>query len=342
MDKFVVRVDHKDALKEVNEQFPGHPTVVEIFAGCGGMALGLEQAGMRHVALIERDAHAVEALRANKFKYVHACDADCVDYTRFRGVDVVAGGPPCQPFSNGGVDGGSNDERDGWPIAIRAVHDIKPLAFLFENVAGLLREKFNDYFQDILRQFWEMGYSVHVHCVNAENYGVPQHRRRVFLAGIRGVCWFSLPKPLEKVVSVREVFNSLGPPNGENGHVLYRTTPRAYSGHCGSVLDKPAKTICSGTHCIAGGQNMIRLDDNSLRYFTPRELARLQTFPDDFKVPDTLFRAMKQIGNACPVRLARVFGVELVRCLWKTDPKFRRKRRRSDSPTVRMFGLRKP
>ena len=168
--------------------------VIELFAGAGGMALGLKHAGFEHSLLVEFDKRCCETLKRNGFKHVKCANVNAVDFSPYRGATLVAGGVPCQPFSNAGVGAGNLDPRNGWPAAVRAVREIKPRTFLFENVAGLLREKFKNYLDSILKQFWDLGYSVHVFKVDAADYGVPQHRKRVFIVGLRGVHWFGVPK----------------------------------------------------------------------------------------------------------------------------------------------------
>lgn len=338
MEKYLVRKPQRHPARPNHGVSGCKPTVVELYAGAGGMALGLEAAGFEHVALIERDHQAVHTLRNNGFgKRVHCADAQSVDYSRWKGVDLVAGGPPCQPFSTAGLDKGADDPRDGWPTAARAVAEIRPQAFVFENVAGMLRDKFACYFDTVLERFWNLGYAVHVHLVDAADYGVPQHRKRIFLVGFRTICWFPKPPPVAKHVTVGEMFQNLGPPNGENGHVVHRvvprravegatgamrdasakrvasgsSAPRAYGTHTGSTLDKPAKALTAGCSGASGGCNMVRLKDGTLRYFTPREQARLQGFPDSYKVHAVWSYATRQMGNACPVPLAKAFGLEI-------------------------------
>ena len=197
---------------------------VELFSGAGGLALGLHAAGFRHEALYEWNRSAVETLQFNqaqKHKALKGCDiqrADVceIDFTKHQGVDLVAGGPPCQPFSMGGKAAGMNDVRDMFPQAVRAVSEIKPRAFIFENVRGLLRPAFSNYVEFIRLQMefpefpisdnssWDQNlarlqrhkertgictdqlrYRVHLHQANAADYGVPQQRHRVFFIGFR-------------------------------------------------------------------------------------------------------------------------------------------------------------
>ena len=129
---------------------------LELFAGCGGLAKGLELAGFKHVGLLEINHQACESLRANFTRsLVHETDVKTVDFHEFEGVEVVSGGPPCQPFSLGGLARAYNDKRDMFPQASRAISEIRPMAFLFENVKGLLRKKFKPYFNYII---WRLTY----------------------------------------------------------------------------------------------------------------------------------------------------------------------------------------
>lgn len=190
---------------------------VEMFSGCGGLALGLARAGFEHLLLVERDKHAVANVRHNIARgvqlvdhwEVHSDDVRAVNWRIFRGlVDFTAGGPPCQPFSIGGLHRGDEDTRDMWPEAVRAVRQIAPLGFLFENVRGLLRPKFADHLDwirlsltkpDIIQRAnedraghlvrlraseAESDYQVTVVKVNAADYGAPQKRHRVLFMGI--------------------------------------------------------------------------------------------------------------------------------------------------------------
>jgi DNA (cytosine-5)-methyltransferase 1 len=306
------------------------------------------------------------------------------------GVDLVAGGPPCQPFSIGGKHGAYRDARDMFPEAVRAVRELRPRAFLFENVKGLLRESFSKYFVYIQLQLtypeisrrtdedWadhlsrlerhhtrgtETGLFYRVVCrlLNAANYGVPQRRERVFIVGFRcdlGLEWSfpdathsqeallwnkwvsgdywdrhgiarkarpsptpnaaarvtrlnsSLFKPVTKPWrTVRDAIHDLPDPELSAGFAAFpnhRFMPgaRSYKGHTGSPLDEPAKTLKAGDHGVPGGENMILRPSGEVRYFTIRESARLQTFPDDYLFPVSWTESMRQLGNAVPVKLS--------------------------------------
>jgi DNA (cytosine-5)-methyltransferase 1 len=195
---------------------------LEIFSGAGGLALGMKLAGFDHSALVEWNKDAYLTLKKNFSNIdLYNCDIRDFDYSKYREVDVISGGPPCQPFSLGGKHQGNLDDRDMFPLAIEGIRSIKPKAFIFENVKGLLRKSFSEYFDYILLQLtypfleklknerWENHlnrlrkiridkkykeeeYSVEYKLVNAANYGVPQKRERVIIVGIKkslGIEW---------------------------------------------------------------------------------------------------------------------------------------------------------
>lgn len=361
---------------------------VELFSGAGGMALGLEQAGFKSVALFERNADACATLRHNRPDWnVVQGDVREIDFSTYGSVDLVAGGPPCQPFSMGGKAKGYQDDRDMFPQAVRAVRELQPLAFIFENVRGLLRSAFSNYVEFIRLQLtypsfptssnvdWETNlnrlrrhhttrnrssesvYNVTIHLADAADFGVPQRRHRVFFVGFRndvhvgwsfpadshsqadllrskfltGSYWkeHALDRPAtpEKISTrihelrtgellpgrlrwrtVRDALRGLPDPRGRNEVPNHRCQPgaRVYPGHTGSPLDEPAKALKAGDHGVPGGENMMIHPNGQVRYFTVRESARLQTFPDNYLFPGSWTESMRQLGNAVPVQLAGV------------------------------------
>lgn len=374
---------------------------VELFVGAGGLALGISEAGFKPEAVVEWDRWACDTIRENKDLGVgavvgwplHEMDVRKFNYSGIReSVDLVAGGPPCQPFSQGGRHRGRDDERDMLPEMVRAMRELRPRAVLIENVKGLLRESFAKYFEYVILQIsypevvfrsgedWTdhlsrlerhhthgrgegLQYRVVFRLLNAANHGVPQKRERVFIVGFRqdlGMEWsfpnstHSLdallhdkwvtgdywerheiptserPEPptryrtrIERLrgsllpllerpwTTVRDAIADLPDPELMGGRVLvpnHRFQPgaRSYKGHTGSPLDEPAKTLKAGVHGVPGGENMLARTDGSVRYFTVRESARLQTFPDDYVFHGAWGETMRQLGNAVPVTLGRV------------------------------------
>lgn len=357
--------------------------------------MGISHAGFRHEAVVEWDRNACGTIRENSRRAVidwplHQCDVRAFDYAAIpSGIDLLAGGPPCQPFSIGGKHGGSLDARDMFPEAVRAVRELRPKAVLFENVKGLLRESFSKYFEYIIlqitypevvraaREDWAghlsrleryhtkgrhdgLHYRVVYRLLNAADFGVPQRRERVVIVGFRsdlkrewsfpsathsrddllrdkwitgeywdrhGIArkdrpdapsglaalasdgWFGSPTSPWR--TVRDAISDLPDPEDDSASravLNHRLVPgaRPYKGHTGSLLDDPAKTLKAGDHGVPGGENMVAFEDGRVRYFTVRESARLQTFPDDYAIHGSWTESMRQLGNAVPVSLARV------------------------------------
>lgn len=187
---------------------------LELFSGVGGLAKGLERSGFKHLQFVEHNKHAYASLCHNfEAEKVFFGDIRDFDLARVNDIDIVAGGPPCQPFSLGGKHKADRDSRDMFPHAIRAIERLRPKAFIFENVKGLLRQTFSDYFKYILLRLSYPGfstedaldwrqqlstlqnisrfsctgttYNVQFKLINAANYGVPQTRERVVIVGIR-------------------------------------------------------------------------------------------------------------------------------------------------------------
>lgn len=370
---------------------------IELFAGAGGLAMGVARTGFKHLAVVEWNRYACDTILENQARRhpfvldwpLFQMDARNFDYSALEEkVDLVAGGPPCQPFSLGGKHAAHFDSRDMFPEAIRAVRSVKPRAFVFENVKGLMRRSFANYFEYVKLQLtypeitkrggeiWEnhlarleryrtggnhsgLWYKVVARLQNAANFGVPQKRERVFIVGFRSdVChewsfpeethseeallhsqWGSgeyweehkvpvkeRPKrpaeiafrqsifppfqrsPLKRWRTVRDAISDLPSPNTQGtGRILnhlLQPGARSYPGHTGSPIDEPAKTLKAGVHGVPGGENTLRLPDGGIRYFTVRECARLQTFPDDYVFHGSWTEAMRQLGNAVPLDLA--------------------------------------
>lgn len=326
-------------------------TSIELFSGCGGLAKGLERAGFEHRAFVEFNKWACESLRLNfDPALVHETDVRSFDFSAFSCIDLVAGGPPCQPFSLGGLAKAQDDHRDMFPQAIRAIRELRPRAFVFENVKGLLRKGFAAYFSYILSRLsfpdcviqpgesWQshaqrlanltstsesgIAYRVSYALLNAADYGVPQIRERVFIVGLRSDidAEWSWPLPntaLSERKTIAETIGHLPPP--QTNHRLFDHVfvdgARPYPGHTGSAINKPSKTIKAGAHGVPGGENMLLFPDGTTRYMTVREAKLIQTFPPNYKISGKWGEALRQIGNAVPVHLAEIIGKQLVRIL---------------------------
>ncbi len=319
--------------------------MMELFTGCGGLALGMERAGFVHTAFIEVNPFACESLRQNfNPEIIHETDVRTVDFSSIGHVDAIAGGPPCQPFSLGGLARAHEDSRDMFPEAIRALSELRPRGFVFENVKGLLRKSFSEYFDYIMLRLtyprfairdgesWrdhrkrlqaivyqdcpDLKYRVQFKLINAADFGVPQARERVFIVGIRDDIpalwrWPKATHPREAWINLGCALKGIPDPQSPD-HLIpdhrFVKGARAYAGHTGSPLDKPSKTIKAGAHGVPGGENMIRFPDGHVRYLTVYEAKTIQTFPPDFRISGSWGEAMRQIGNAVPVKLAEIIG----------------------------------
>lgn len=378
---------------------------VELFAGAGGLAMGVTLAGFKSEGVVEWDRWACDTIRQNQMRGSPVVadwplfEGDVrewiktVDVGRLEGnLDLLAGGPPCQPFSMGGKHQAYRDDRDMFPAAVSIVRALKPRAFIFENVKGLTRASFASYFSYIqlqlefpelikktdeswsdhlqrLQQFKTskrnsgvgLSYRLFVTLVNAANYGVPQKRERVFIVGFRNdidARWFfpaethsldallfdqyvdgsywerhrvairnrsKAPERYKNLIAgmkglgllptvspwrtVRDALVGLPDPrlDGRGDFLNHRQQDgaRVYPGHTGSPIDLPAKTLKAGGHGVPGGENMLVKPDGTVRYFSVRESARLQAFPDSYELHGAWGEAMRQLGNAVPVTLAQ-------------------------------------
>lgn len=383
---------------------------VELFAGAGGLAMGVSLAGFESLAVVEWDRWACDTIRENQkrgYPIVQDWPLWEGDVRKFdwstipQDIELLAGGPPCQPFSMGGKHQANNDDRDMFPVTVEVVRRLRPKAFIIENVRGLTRPSFANYYQYILLQLefpelkrkrghsWEdhfaqlqvekssgamhlkgLTYNVVPTLVNAADYGVPQKRERIFIVGFRsdlGIEWSfprathsfesllhsqwvtgeywdrhaisrkKRPEAPEKLSAriarlktssamnqkpwrtVRDALVELPDPRKRAAKDFYnhrfQDGARVYPGHTGSPLDLPAKTLKAGDHGVPGGENMMVLEDNSVRYFSERESARLQTFPDNYVFHGAWSETMRQLGNAVPVALARQVASSVAECL---------------------------
>ncbi|WP_425556092.1 DNA cytosine methyltransferase [Glycomyces endophyticus] len=367
-------------------------------------------AGFEHEQLVEWDPRACNILEVNAerspdlWKKENVRNMDVLEWLKevpqlgLADIDLVAGGPPCQPFSISGAHAGENDKRNMFPASVETVRVLRPKCFVFENVPGLLRPSFKPYYDYIVDQLskpsvkpkigehWTdhherikltrragLNYRVHRQIIEAANMGVPQTRKRVFLVGIRtdisgwdrwtditpthdrdsllrdqwisgsywarhGVRQPSMPESVRTRVEALRAVDELDDlferkpwqttrdalvrfpklPNPRDGkdapNVLnHKGIPgaRTYPGHQGGWIDWPAKTLKAGVHGVAGGEGMIRFHDDSVRYLTVRESARIQTFPDSYEVPGTRTAAMRALGNAVAVEVAEIIGTRL-------------------------------
>ncbi len=309
-------------LEEINELLvPCHTeqaVVLDLFAGCGGLALGFEAAGFKTIGF-EMDGPAAESYRHNLGSECYAVKLE-VGFD-FPQADIVIGGPPCQPFSVGGHQRGMEDARDGFPIFIDAVKRLQPKVFMFENVRGLLYSN-KWYFELILEEFQKLGYLVDYKLLNAVNHGVPQNRERLFVVGHRSS--FSFPAKEKHRITVGEAIGDLMhtvPPESK----FLNATMDAYvakyekASHCINPRDlypdRPARTLtCRNLAGATGDMHRVRLPDGRRRRVIVREAARLQSFPDHFEFKGNETNQFNQIGNAVPPMLAYHLAQSIKAC----------------------------
>ncbi|WP_423212629.1 DNA cytosine methyltransferase [Paracoccus yeei] len=299
---------------------------VEMCAGAGGQALGLEMAGFDHAALVELDNHACATLRLNRPEWnVLEGDLRTFDGRPYAGADLVAGGVPCPPFSKAGKQLGHQDERDLFPEAIRLVDEIRPQAVMLENVRGLMDAVFDDYRNKIERQLKKLGYTPGWRLLNASDFGVSQLRPRVIFVGIRKDLseHFHWPTPHEaEPPTVGDLLHDLMAERGWKGAARWREganmiAPTLVGGskkHGGPDL---GPTRAKRAWAALGVDGMGIADAAPEETFfgmprmTVRMTARVQGFPDTWQFAGRKTAAYRQIGNAFPAPVAKAVAANI-------------------------------
>ena len=348
-----------DLLNDVDTEVSNHVeahneyTVLELFAGAGGLAIGMEKAGLKCVALNEIDKWACQTLRANRPEWnVLEGDIKAYDFTEYRNkVDVVTGGFPCQAFSYAGKKLGLDDARGTlfYEFA-RAVKEVNPAICIGENVRGLLSHEGGKTLEGMLSILDEIGYRVvPVQVLKAINYRVPQKRERLILVGIRKdiTVDYEYPIPHKTIYNLKDalkkgsLFNSNVPKSGgasypeSKKNVLDMVPPKGYwrdlpldvqkefmggSFYLGGGKTGMARRIgwdepCLTLTCSPAQKQTERCHPDETRPFTVREYARIQTFPDNWAFSGSIAQQYKQIGNAVPVNLGQELGYSIVKFL---------------------------
>lgn len=323
-------------------------TSIELCAGAGGQALGLHKAGFKHKLLIEIDKDASKTLSYNNAihslgweKIIEGCVEHFAEYNadQYKGVDIVAGGVPCPPFSKAGKQLGQDDERDLFPAALKIVEKIAPKAVMLENVAGLLEPKFNDYRAQIDNKLNSMGYITFWKLHNASDYGVPQLRPRVILVALKPefAKFFSWPDKKITPPTVGEALFDLMASNGWEGAANWKTkankiAPTLVGGskkHGGPDLGPTrARKAWKELHVngsIIGNEppekNFNGYKDKEeykgMPLITVRMAARIQGFPDWWEFVGKKTAAYRQVGNAFPPPVAEHIGRSIINALQK-------------------------
>jgi DNA (cytosine-5)-methyltransferase 1 len=302
-------------------------TCLEICAGAGGQSYGLELAGFAHAAALEIDPNATETLRLNRREWtILEQDVRELDGADYHGVDLLAGGVPCPPFSMAGKQLGAEDERDLFPEAMRLVREAGPAAVMLENVKGLAEKKFEGYRQGVVDELQQLGYDVDWQLLNASSYGVPQLRPRFVLVAIkrRYAAHFEWPKPVGTPPLVGDVLLPLMRANGWKGAEAWAKRANAIAPtivggsrkHGGPDLG-PTRARTEWLRLGVEGRSLA--DDappaNAPLDFIPRltceMVARIQGFDPSWKFAGKKTAKYRQIGNAFPPPVAEAIGAQI-------------------------------
>lgn len=313
-------------------------SAVTLFSGGGGIDLGLNMAGYRIVAATDVDAYSCKTIQHN-FPDATVVEADAEEISasdllpdqRPDSIDLVAGGPPCQAFTILGDRGSFDDPRGQLVFEFgRLISEISPKAFLFENVPGIQSVNDGKDYADLLSFFRDrLDYHIYDQILDAADYGVPQHRERVFIVGFRESVEFSFPAPShfpedslfssekDTYTTVRDAFSSLpdeAPNNDKRDHSdrvrkRYSTVPPGGRDDVDRTdrlrWDEPSGTVLVGSR-DGGGRPFIHPSED--RHLTVRETARLQSFPDDYVFMGGVTAQYRQVANAVPPKVAKAIG----------------------------------
>ncbi|MHC5226529.1 DNA cytosine methyltransferase [Ignatzschineria sp. LJL83] len=330
------------------------PTVIELFAGAGGLALGLEKAGFTSLGLVEFDKSACETLKLNRpnWNVIHddianISELDLEKYFNIKKgkLDLLSGGAPCQAFSYAGKRLGLEDTRGTlfYHYAL-FLEKLQPKVFLFENVRGLVNHDGGRTYDVMKNIFHNAGYTIKEQVLNAWNYGVPQKRERLIVLGIRndlvGSIEVHYPKPQDYKPVLRDILLDVpvseGSQYSKDKQAIFSLVPQG--GYWRDIPEDIAKEYMKSCWYMGGGRTGIlrrmSFDEPSLtvltspsqkqterchplenRPFTVRENARCQTFPDNWEFSGSVSQQYKQIGNAVPVNLAFEIGLEIIQGL---------------------------
>jgi len=304
------------------------PTSLELCAGTGGQALGVEEAGFEHVGLIENDPHACETLKLNRTEWrVFEEDLNEFDARQFKGIDFIAGGLPCPPFSIAGKRLGNGDERDLFPAMLRIVDEVRPKGVMIENVRGLHSKAFADYRAKISSRLTRMGYASDWRLLNASDFGVPQLRPRLVMVAIRKELAdsFDWPEHRRSPQTVGQTLTDLMASRGwkyalqwaQKANDIAPTIVGGSKKHGGPDLG-PTRAKREWAKLGVDGMGIANEapepDFEGMPRLTVRMVARLQGIPDEWDIYGRKTTAYRQVGNAFPPPVAKAVSQSILKC----------------------------
>lgn len=312
-------------------------TVLEICAGAGGQAAGLDAAGFAHELAVEIDTDAAATLRLNRPEWdVRTADVREIDGKRFRGIDLLAGGVPCPPFSVAGKQLGADDERDLFPEALRLVRESRPSAVMLENVKGLASARFDSYRGEIIDQLDRLGYNSTWKLLYSSNFGVPQLRPRFILVAMKRskFKYFDWPTPVSEAKTVGETLLPLMSAHGwvgssawaEKANGIAPTIVGGSKKHGGADLG-PTRAKMAWLALGVDGKGIVESAPTTehpiehIPRLTNEMVARIQGFGPDWRFAGRKTSVYRQIGNAFPPPVAQGVGESIAVALGAVNAK---------------------
>lgn len=292
---------------------------LDLFAGCGGLALGFEAAGFKTVGY-EIDEDAANTYNTN---LNGSCNKEYLtDSTVFPDADIVIGGPPCQPFSVGGKQRGLTDSRDGFPAFISAIEQVRPRLWMFENVRGMMYKN-REYLNEIVKTLESLGYHIKFEIAKAVDYQVPQNRERLIVIGYEGI--FNFPPKSSNRFNAGDAISDIAYSIDDSSRFLTKSQDEYIAKYekaskCINprdlYMDRPSRTVtCRNLAGATGDMLRIKMPDGRRKRLSVREGARLQSFPDWFQFSGSENSQFNQVGNAVPPMMAYHLANSVLACL---------------------------